>query len=237
MSFNKITTAQLQGKWISDLPDTPEIGAQQLKEAFDKISKEVTIPFLNSLIDVLTQNGSQEIGITPIAGISSNKIQGALQQLKNESDDKYTKAQINLSLSEKADKLTTYTKTQTDAKLNEAKQYTDQKVVAIGGADMQMAVYDTHMKNTDIFDYADSIGALKANKNDMYTKVQTDEKLLQKADINQIPTSLPANGGTSEYAKNAVSNQVLEEFHGRNIKISVLEPQGGTNGDIWIKTE
>ncbi|MEG3007076.1 MAG: hypothetical protein RR806_06365 [Oscillospiraceae bacterium] len=187
MGFKKIENNQTQGKWISDLADTPSIGAVALKESFDKINKEVTIPTFNNLVDELQLKGARDIGIEPILGIGSTKVQGALSELKTLADNRYTKTQVDDIAKLKADKSETYTKTQVDditkikadkaevytkiqsdnmvlSSLNESKTYTDQKVVAIGASDMQTAVYDKGRRNIDIFDYADSLANAKADK-------------------------------------------------------------------------
>ncbi|MEG1620669.1 MAG: hypothetical protein RR322_02035 [Oscillospiraceae bacterium] len=320
MSFKKIENNQTQGKWISDLADTPSIGATALKASFDKINKEVTIPTFNILVDELQLKGARDIGVAPILGIAANKVQGALSELKTLSDDRQSQFQNALSNKEPLiitkntafnknfgdvlgtvcegndvrlsdarpasdvqawakttnkpnytagevgayTKAEVYTKTQTDnlalTTLNDSKTYTDQKVVAIASADMQTAVYDKKRRNIDVFDYADSLASNKADKATTYTKTETynktevdtslskkadkattylktevDSSLALKADKSTIPTSLPASGGTSEYAQKAVSTQDLGEFFARNIAISTADPVNGQNGDVWIK--
>lgn len=54
-------------------------------------------------------------------------------------------------------------------------KYVDQKVVAIGAADMTKAVYDKGNRATDIFDYADKAALLKDDSTGKYYKMMIRE--------------------------------------------------------------
>lgn len=50
---SKITNADLAGKGLVDLPDTPGLSASEMKAKFEELSKSIIIPKLNELIDAL----------------------------------------------------------------------------------------------------------------------------------------------------------------------------------------
>ena len=54
-------------------------------------------------------------------------------------------------------------------------KYVDDKVVAIGAADMTKAVYDKGNRATDIFDYADKAALLKDDSTGKYYKMMIRE--------------------------------------------------------------
>ncbi|WP_141431415.1 hypothetical protein [Bacillus sp. 03113] len=66
---------------ITDLADKPSITASQLKDYFDAAPNEVR-EFLNKLMDDLeAQSAAQNIGSTPITGLTGTNIQAILQSL------------------------------------------------------------------------------------------------------------------------------------------------------------
>lgn len=82
MSYRKIITGDIVGHRISELPDTPTIPTQELKEKFDSLSLDVIIPIFNQLIDDLGKNTSASfLGAKSTKNANGEKIQEILDGL------------------------------------------------------------------------------------------------------------------------------------------------------------
>lgn len=82
MSYRKIITGDIVGHRISELPDTPTIPTQELKEKFDSLSLDVIIPIFNQLIDDLGKNTSASfLGAKSTKNARGEKIQEILEAL------------------------------------------------------------------------------------------------------------------------------------------------------------
>lgn len=111
---------------IKDLPDTIRDSAAWLKEQFDgRTDKEVPESLNGVIEDLMDPAGAGEIGALVPEGVTPAPAPQPGQPAS------------------------------VQGVLGGLKKYTDDKVVEIGAADMAKAVYDTHSKNTDVFDYAD----------------------------------------------------------------------------------
>lgn len=51
--YEKITSADLEGKGVVGLPDTPELTTSEMQQKFDEIATDVIVPKFNDLIDEL----------------------------------------------------------------------------------------------------------------------------------------------------------------------------------------
>lgn len=104
----KITSEDYVSKDIAGLPDRPSeagMSAQALKERFDASTKHIVQPKFNQLIEMLTsQEGADNIGITPIEGVAGYTVQQILTAVKILLDDKQSIEQSNKDVEKKFDK-------------------------------------------------------------------------------------------------------------------------------------
>ena len=52
MAFNKITDADLVGKGVIGLPDTPNLSTTEMQNKFEETSRDVVIPKINEVIEI-----------------------------------------------------------------------------------------------------------------------------------------------------------------------------------------
>lgn len=57
MAFNKIDTADLAGKGVIGLPDTPQLSTNDMQDKFEETARDVIVPHFNQLIDDLEEKG------------------------------------------------------------------------------------------------------------------------------------------------------------------------------------
>ena len=89
---------------LSDRPSADGMSAQMLKERFDAATKHIVQPKFNQLIEILTsQEGADNIGITPIEGIAGYTVQQILTAVKILLDDKQSIEQSNIDVGKKFD--------------------------------------------------------------------------------------------------------------------------------------
>ena len=81
MAFTKITSADLNSRGATTLPNQPMISAQALKQEFDAPAKEVVAPKFNKLIDDLEAGGASSIGATAPTGYTGDNVQAILNAL------------------------------------------------------------------------------------------------------------------------------------------------------------
>ena len=53
MAFNKITDADLVGKGVIGLPDTPNLSTTEMQNKFEETSRDVDTPKINEVIEGL----------------------------------------------------------------------------------------------------------------------------------------------------------------------------------------
>lgn len=103
----KVKDADFTAKDIASLSDRPSadgMGATALKERFDAGAKKVLAPKLNALIDeLLSEQGADNIGITPIEGLAGYTVQQILTAVKILLDDKQSIEQSNIDVGKKFD--------------------------------------------------------------------------------------------------------------------------------------
>ena len=80
--FDKITGADLSGKGVIGLPDTPELSAAEMQQKFEETARSVIIPKFNSLIDALGEaDAAGQIGAQPAEGLEGKTVQDQLEAL------------------------------------------------------------------------------------------------------------------------------------------------------------
>jgi len=97
MSYTKITEADLTGKGVTGLPDTPNLSTSDMQAKFDELVKDVVVPKHNTLIDELEAS-------TGASSVGAKDINGANSTVQNEFDNRYAKSEINVLLENKVDK-------------------------------------------------------------------------------------------------------------------------------------
>ena len=98
MAFNKITDADLVGKGVIGLPDTPNLSTTEMQNKFEETSRNVVIPKINEVIEGL--NGSEvsnsSKAINPVSG-NEESFQNTFNALKKYTDDEVTKERTKAS--------------------------------------------------------------------------------------------------------------------------------------------
>ena len=98
MAFNKITDADLVGKGVIGLPDTPNLSTTEMQNKFEETSRDVVIPKINEVIEGL--NGSEvsnsSKAINPVSG-NEESFQNTFNALKKYTDDEVTKERTKAS--------------------------------------------------------------------------------------------------------------------------------------------
>lgn len=143
LSDYKLNAGSFSGKDVKALPDKPNesgLSAAQLKAAFDKCGEEVIAGALNNVIDSIAgATGAAQIGTA-----DGGTVQEHISRLDNPHNVL-------------AGQTGAYTKAETNEQINA-------RIQEISSADMMQATYDPQGKGTDIFAYAENIGALKQQK-------------------------------------------------------------------------
>lgn len=97
MALTKILPADLTGKGVVGLPDTPGLSTTEMQEKFDEIANDVIVPKHNSLVDDLeATSGAANIGALSAGGTSSN--------IQTELDNRYPISTVTQLLNNKVDK-------------------------------------------------------------------------------------------------------------------------------------
>lgn len=132
MAFTRIKDSDLAGKGVKDQSTVPGLSAEEMKASVEQIVREVAIPGVNRLVDELgAETAAGNIGMPvpstmpPETGATVEEIATAHIENK-ENPHGVTAAQVGA-----------YTKAETDAAI-------DQKVQAIGAADMSKAEFATN---------------------------------------------------------------------------------------------
>ena len=98
MAFNKITDADLVGKGVIGLPDTPNLSTTEMQNKFEETVRGVAIPKINEVIEGL--NGSEvsnsSKAINPVSG-NEESFQNTFNALKKYTDDEVKKERTTAS--------------------------------------------------------------------------------------------------------------------------------------------
>ena len=97
MALTKILPADLTGKGVVGLPDTPGLSTTEMQEKFDEIANDVIVPKHNALVDDLeATTGASNIGALNSGGTASN--------IQTELDNRYPISTVTQLLNNKVDK-------------------------------------------------------------------------------------------------------------------------------------
>lgn len=85
MAFDKITQADLTGKGVIGLPDTPQLPTMQMQQKLDEIALDVIVPKFNDVVDKLNDPaGADDTQVTdPTTGLAGS-LNDALQNIEDE---------------------------------------------------------------------------------------------------------------------------------------------------------
>lgn len=131
MPFTKIVPADLQGKGVIGQPPVPGLSVNEMQESVEQVVREVAIPAVNRLIDELeATSAGGNVGMEIPAGMppeTPENVQGVVQSHIENTENPHGVT---------AEQVGAYTKAETD-------QAIDEKVQAIGAADMSKAEFAT----------------------------------------------------------------------------------------------
>lgn len=157
MAFERISEEELAAVGVELLNDQPGLAPDAMKAKFEETAKELLAPKYNKLADQLeAETASESLGAKVPEGLpeeTEKTVQAVLLALmlyvqaheKNRENPHVVTAE----------QVGAYTKAQTDKAIND-------KVVAIGGGDMAMSVYDPDMLRKPIYKAIDdAVEALK----------------------------------------------------------------------------
>lgn len=132
MPFTKIVPADLQGKGVIGQPAVPGLSVSEMQESVEQVVREVAIPAVNRLIDELeATSAAGNIGMELPSGMAPEtpeNVQGVVQSHVENVENPHGVT---------AEQVGAYTKAETD-------QAIDEKVQAIGAADMSKAEFATN---------------------------------------------------------------------------------------------
>lgn len=200
----------------------------QLADSLDDIEKPSTeviylIPAADSKDsnikdEYIYVNGQfEKIGSTAVslAGYATEAFVTGITDTKADKSTTYTKTEVDTALGNKADKSTTYTKTETDnllsAKANSADVYT--KTVADSTFAKAADTYTKTEVNTELGKKANSddvytktiADSTFAKAADTYTKTEVNTELAKKADASAVYTKEEANAELAKKADTATT--------------------------------
>ena len=153
MAFNKITDADLVGKGVIGLPDTPNLSTTEMQNKFEETVRGVAIPKINEVIEGLNGKGVAESSKVdnPVSG-NEESFQNTFNALKKYTDDEVTKERTKASDELKvhtdnkenphavtAEQVNSYTKQAVDDKLSD-------KVDKVEGKGLSTNDYDNSEK-------------------------------------------------------------------------------------------
>lgn len=131
MHFTKIVPADLQGKGVIGQPPVPGLSVNEMQESVEQVVREVAIPAVNRLIDELeatSAGGNIGMELPPsMPPETPENVQGVVQSHIEDTENPHGVT---------AEQVGAYTKAETDEQI-------DQKVQAIGAADMSKAEFAT----------------------------------------------------------------------------------------------
>ncbi len=147
MAFNKITDADLVGKGVIGLPDTPNLSTTEMQNKFEETVRGVAIPKINEVIEGL--NGSEvsnsSKAINPVSG-NEESFQNTFNALKKYTDDEVTKERKKAS--------------------DELKVHTDNKENPHGVTAEQVNAYTKQVVDDKLFDKVEKVEGKGLSTND-----------------------------------------------------------------------
>ena len=85
MAFDKITQADLTGKGVIGLPDTPQFPTMQMQQKLDEIALDVIVPKFNAVVDKLNDPaGADDTQVTDPTTGEQGSLNDALQNIEDE---------------------------------------------------------------------------------------------------------------------------------------------------------
>lgn len=85
MAFDKITQADLTGKGVIGLPDTPQLPPLQMQQKLDEIATDVIVPKFNAVVDKLNDPaGADDTQVTDPTTGAQGSLNDALQNIEDE---------------------------------------------------------------------------------------------------------------------------------------------------------
>ena len=84
MAFTHITPADLTGKGVVGLPDTPQLSALAMQQKFDEIATDVIVPKFNDLADELENSAGGSLNVTDPTTSTTDTLQNALDHIEAE---------------------------------------------------------------------------------------------------------------------------------------------------------
>ena len=136
--FTKITDADLEGKGVIGLPDTPGLSTAEMQQKFEETARSVLVPAFNRLVEELAcgvgVSGASSVGVVLPDGSA-----GTLQQhvLDKNNPHGLTAASIGAMTAD------------------QVSQAIAGAVFDTGAADMTKSVYDTQNRGLDVYQYTD----------------------------------------------------------------------------------
>jgi len=161
-----------------------------------------------------------------------------LQETKADKSTTYTKTEVDNKLTLKADKSDTYTKTQVDdallLKANSSNTYTKTQVYSKTEVDNALAL-KANQSTTYTKTEVNNNLSLKANKSDTYTKTEVDNSLALKADKSTTYTKNEVNNNlalkadkSTTYTKSEVDNLITNSEITNYVTTNTLQSITGT---------
>lgn len=84
MAFTHITPADLSGKGVVGLPDTPQLSALAMQQKFDEIATDVIVPKFNDLADELDTGAGAIMNVTDPTSGTTDTLQNTLDHIETE---------------------------------------------------------------------------------------------------------------------------------------------------------
>ena len=85
MAFDKITQADLTGKGVIGLPDTPQLPTMQMQQKLDEIALDVIVPKFNAVVDKLNDPaGADDTQVTDPTTGEQGSLNDALRNIEDE---------------------------------------------------------------------------------------------------------------------------------------------------------
>lgn len=136
--LTKITEADLEGKGVIGLPDTPGLSTAEMQEKFEETARAVLVPAFNRLVEELA-SGVGTAGASHVGAVLPDGSAGNLQQHVLDKNNPHGIT---------ADSIGAMTAQQVAEAIAGA-------VFDTGAADMTKAVYDTQNRGLDVYRYTD----------------------------------------------------------------------------------
>lgn len=172
MGFNEITPADLTGKGVVGLPDTPQLSALAMQQKFDEIATDVIVPKFNDVVQKLNDpSGADDIQVTDPTTGTQNNLNDALGNIETENaantlarhthDNKATLDDIDATVKAAYDRLVTLLGTITGiqsvlssstAELPDAKAVADAIATVQAEVSLNTAARHTHVNKATLDD-------------------------------------------------------------------------------------